>query len=91
MTGGASRIRTYATSRLYGLATRCITALPLLRILLERNLVVVLGRVGYADDLVTRNGQAIGSGMYLYSIEFIGIGNGVSNRESEIGKFVIIK
>jgi len=42
-------------------------------------------------DLVTRNGQAIVSGMYLYSIEFIAVSNSDSNRESEIGKFVIIK
>ena len=41
-------------------------------------------------DLVTRNGQAIVSGMYLYTIEFIPIGN-VAERDSEIGKFVIIK
>jgi len=40
-------------------------------------------------DLVSRNGQAIVSGMYLYSIEFISIGS-ADNRESEIGKFVII-
>jgi hypothetical protein len=42
-------------------------------------------------DLVSRNGQAVVAGMYLYSIEFLGIGNGVKSRESEIGKFVIIK
>ncbi|MCP4582326.1 MAG: hypothetical protein GY839_11990 [candidate division Zixibacteria bacterium] len=41
-------------------------------------------------DLVSRNGQAVVSGMYLYSIEFISIGS-QENRESEIGKFVIIK
>ncbi len=41
-------------------------------------------------DLVTRNGQAIVSGLYLYTIEFIPIG-GAQSRESEIGKFVIIK
>jgi len=42
-------------------------------------------------DLVTRNGQAIVSGMYLYSIEFIAVNNVDDSRESEIGKFVIIK
>jgi hypothetical protein len=42
-------------------------------------------------DLVTRNGQAIVSGMYLYSIEFVSISSSVADRESEIGKFVIIK
>ena len=41
-------------------------------------------------DLVSRNGQAVVAGMYLYSIEFIGIG-GEESRGSEIGKFVIIK
>jgi hypothetical protein len=41
-------------------------------------------------DLVSRNGQAVVSGIYLYSIEFIGIDD-APDRESEIGKFVIIK
>jgi len=42
-------------------------------------------------DLVSRNGQAVVSGLYLYSIEFIAIGSNVENKESEIGKLVIIK
>jgi hypothetical protein len=42
-------------------------------------------------DLVSRNGQAVVSGMYLYSIEFIACCGSVESRESEIGKFVIIK
>ena len=41
-------------------------------------------------DLISRNGQAVVSGIYLYSIEFMAIDNG-PNRKSEIGKFVIIK
>ena len=42
-------------------------------------------------DLVSRNGQAVVSGLYLYSIEFISIEDGVPSREPEIGKFAIIK
>jgi len=42
-------------------------------------------------NLVSRNGQAVVSGMYLYSIEFIAIDSNDESRESEIGKFVIIK
>ena len=42
-------------------------------------------------DLVSRNGQAVVSGLYLYSIEFIAVADGVPDRDSEIGKFVIIK
>ncbi|MCD6163538.1 MAG: hypothetical protein J7K40_14150 [candidate division Zixibacteria bacterium] len=41
-------------------------------------------------NLVSRNGQAVVSGLYLYSIEFIAVDGG-TNRESEIGKFAIIK
>jgi len=42
-------------------------------------------------DLVSRNGQAVVSGLYLYSIEFVPVNNSTANRDSEIGKFVIIK
>ena len=42
-------------------------------------------------DLVSRNGQAVVSGLYLYSIEFISLEDDVPDREPEIGKFAIIK
>jgi hypothetical protein len=41
-------------------------------------------------DLISRNTQAVVSGMYLFSVEYHSI-NGGSNKKSEIGKFVIIK
>ncbi len=42
-------------------------------------------------DLISRNTQAVVSGMYLYSVEYHSIVDGVPNKPSEIGKFVIIK
>jgi hypothetical protein len=52
--------------------------------------------IGYATgtvywDLISRNTQAVVSGLYLYSIEYHSIVDGVPDKESEIGKFVIIK
>lgn len=51
---------------------------------------------GYATgtvywDLISRNTQAVVSGLYLYSIEYHSIVYGVPDKEPEIGKFVIIK
>jgi hypothetical protein len=42
-------------------------------------------------DLVSRNTQAVVSGMYLYSVEYHSVQTGVPDKKSEIGKFVIIK
>jgi len=42
-------------------------------------------------DLISRNTQAVVSGMYLYSVEFKSIADGVPDKPAEIGKFVIIK
>lgn len=42
-------------------------------------------------DLISRNTQAVVSGMYLYSVEYHSISPGIPNKQSEIGKFVIIK
>ncbi len=52
--------------------------------------------IGYATgtvywDLISRNTQAVVSGLYLYSIEYHSIVDGIPDKEPEIGKFAIIK
>jgi hypothetical protein len=42
-------------------------------------------------DLISRNTQAVVSGMYLFSVEYHSIEPSVPTKKSEIGKFVIIK